>query len=78
MLLLLDNANDDNQVRPILDATTPCFTVITSRTQPFELPVHDDAHVIHVPPLTAAESEALVRAVIGADRVGQDPAAVRE
>lgn len=78
VLLLLDNASDDNQVRPILDATTPCFTVITSRTQPFELPVHDDAHVIHVPPLTAAESEALVRAVIGADRVGQDPAAVRE
>ncbi|WP_433269360.1 tetratricopeptide repeat protein [Actinosynnema sp. CS-041913] len=78
VLVLLDNASDSNQVRPILDATAACFTIITSRTRPFALPVHDDAHVIHVPPLSATESESLLRDVIGADRADDDPAAVNE
>ncbi|RKT52947.1 AfsR/SARP family transcriptional regulator [Saccharothrix australiensis] len=78
VLLLLDNARDSNQVRPILDATTPCFTVITSRTRLFALPVHDDAQVIHVPQLSATESESLLCDVIGAQRVNEDPEAVNE
>ncbi|MEU4802874.1 BTAD domain-containing putative transcriptional regulator [Actinosynnema sp. NPDC023587] len=78
VLILLDNARDSNQVGPILDATTSCFTIITSRTRPFALSVHHDAYALHVPPLSTAESEALLRDVIGADRANENPEAVNE
>ncbi|NUT97608.1 MAG: tetratricopeptide repeat protein [Saccharothrix sp.] len=79
VLLLLDNARDSAQVRPILDATDDCFVLITSRTRPFGLPVHDDAaRVVHVPPLSGAESEELLRSMIGGDRADQEPTAVDE
>ncbi|MEV0677956.1 BTAD domain-containing putative transcriptional regulator [Actinosynnema sp. NPDC050436] len=78
VLLLLDNARDSNQVRPILDATTSCFTIITSRTRPFALSVHQDAVALHVPPLSAAESVALLRDVVGADRADENPEAISE
>ncbi|CAL9618931.1 Regulatory protein AfsR [Actinosynnema sp. ALI-1.44] len=78
-LLLLDNALDSAQVRPILDATDECFVIITSRTRPFGLPVHDDAALVaHVPPLSGAESEQLLRAVIGENRTDHEPTAVHE
>ncbi|KOX12950.1 hypothetical protein ADK67_46390 [Saccharothrix sp. NRRL B-16348] len=78
LLVLLDNAGDSGHVRPILDAMPSCFVLITSRTRPFGLPVHDDAHVILVPPLSPAEATAVLRAVIGSSRAAEDPRAVRE
>ncbi|XVV05077.1 BTAD domain-containing putative transcriptional regulator [Actinosynnema sp. CA-248983] len=79
VLLLLDNARDSAQVRPVLDATDECFVVITSRTRPFGLPVHNDAaSVVHVPPLSAAESVALLRSVIGENRTDDEHGAVEE
>ncbi|NUT49898.1 MAG: tetratricopeptide repeat protein [Saccharothrix sp.] len=77
-LLLLDNARDDRHVKPILDATPSCFVLVTGRTQPFDLSVHEDAHVVPVPPLSAEESTAVLRAVIGSRRAAEDPAAVDE
>lgn len=77
-LLLLDNARDDRHVKPILDATRSCFVLITGRTQPFDLSVHEDAHVVPVPPLSAEESAAVLRAVIGSRRAAEDPSAVDE
>ncbi|XVS65687.1 BTAD domain-containing putative transcriptional regulator [Actinosynnema sp. CA-299493] len=77
-LLLLDNARDDRHVKPILDATRSCFVLVTGRTQPFDLSVHEDAHVVPVPPLSAEESTAVLRAVIGTGRAAEDPAAVDE
>ncbi|MBW4720708.1 AfsR/SARP family transcriptional regulator [Saccharothrix obliqua] len=78
VLLVLDNARDSTQVRPILDATTSCFTIITTRTRPLGLPVRDDAQVVHVPRLSPVESAALLRGVIGTQRADEAPAAVAE
>lgn len=78
MLLLLDDAQGSNQVRPILAATPSCFTIVTSRTRPWGLTVRDNIDVIHVPPLSYDESISLLRNEIGEQRTKEDPAALRD
>jgi tetratricopeptide (TPR) repeat protein len=78
VLVVLDNARDSNQVRPLLAALGNCFTLITSRTRPWGLTIKDNVHVLGIPPLSAAETVELLRNEIGADRAAEDPAALRE
>ncbi|MBP2334050.1 ATP-binding protein [Saccharothrix coeruleofusca] len=78
MLVLLDDAQSSNQVRPILAATPSCFTIVTSRTRPWGLPVRDNVDVILVPPLSHDESILLLRNEIGDQRADEDPAALRD
>lgn len=77
VLLVLDNALDSNQVRPLLAAVSGCFTIVTSRTRPWGLNIRDNAQVIGVPPLSSAESIELLRKEIGV-RSDEDPAALHE
>jgi DNA-binding SARP family transcriptional activator/tetratricopeptide (TPR) repeat protein len=69
VLVLLDNAVDAEQVRPLLPDTPTAATVITSRTQ-LSLP---GASLVPVPALTAPEARHLLAYRIGADRVAAEP-----
>ncbi|HEX6346467.1 AfsR/SARP family transcriptional regulator [Umezawaea sp.] len=76
MLVVLDNARDANQVRPLLPGSATCLVVITSRDRLTGLMATDGAHLVSLDVLGAAEArENLVRR-IGARRVGAEPHAV--
>ncbi|WP_169745047.1 AfsR/SARP family transcriptional regulator [Cryptosporangium arvum] len=58
ILVVLDNARDVAQVRPLLPNSTGCLVLVTSRTPLVGLAVHDGAHLLHVdlPDLPSARS----------------------
>ncbi|MFG3092937.1 BTAD domain-containing putative transcriptional regulator [Streptomyces antibioticus] len=77
MLIVLDNARDAQQVRPLLPGSSGCFTLITSRNRLSGLVAETGAHYLALGVFTPGESrEALVR-TLGSDRVGADPEATR-
>ena len=45
MLILLDNARDERQVRPLLPASSGCLVLVTSRSQLTGLAAADGAHL---------------------------------
>ncbi|HEU4423406.1 MAG TPA: BTAD domain-containing putative transcriptional regulator, partial [Pilimelia sp.] len=77
MLIMLDNARDAEQVRPLLPGTPGCLVVVTSRAQ---LPglVTAGAHPLTLDLLAPAEARDLLTRRLGADRLAADPDAVDE
>ncbi|GAB3878392.1 hypothetical protein GCM10029964_028980 [Kibdelosporangium lantanae] len=75
VLVLLDNAMDVAQVRPLLPGGPGCLVVVTSRDRLDGLVAREGAHRLALDVLTPAESVALLTEVLGADRVGGEPAA---
>jgi tetratricopeptide (TPR) repeat protein len=78
MLVVLDNARNAEQVRPLISGASGCFTLITSRNRMAGLAMQVPLHQITVDTLTPAEALALLRAVIGAERVDAEPEATQE
>jgi DNA-binding SARP family transcriptional activator/tetratricopeptide (TPR) repeat protein len=78
MLVLLDNAADAAQVRPLLPAAPGCVTVVTSRNQLAGLTAAGGPAPMVVDPMDAAEAWALLAERLGADRLAAEPDAVRE
>jgi DNA-binding SARP family transcriptional activator len=68
-LVLLDNALDEAQVRPLLPADPGCLVLVTSRRR---LKGLDDARSMSLDVLPQADAVALLRAVAGADRIPAD------
>ncbi|HYS37769.1 MAG TPA: BTAD domain-containing putative transcriptional regulator, partial [Pseudonocardiaceae bacterium] len=68
-LIVLDNAVDEAQIRPLLPGTGRCLVLITSRRS---LKALDDAHVLSLDVLSAADAAALFREVAGLDRIAAD------
>jgi tetratricopeptide (TPR) repeat protein len=68
-LLILDNANSDAEIRPLLPPTGNCAVLITSRR--FDLDVADHAFRLHLTPFDQgkAESLALFVRILGGARV---------
>jgi len=75
VLVLLDNAADEAQVRPLLAAATGCLTLITCRRALAGL---ESARWLWLRPLDTADASALVAAIAGAERVRAEPEAVQE
>lgn len=69
MLVILDNANTADQVRPLLPGSPDCLTVVTSRSRLSGLVVRDGAHKVSLDPLPLAEAIVLLRQIIGSARV---------
>ncbi len=61
MLLVLDNARDSEQVRPLLPGAT-CQVLVTSRNQLQGLAVRDNAHRVRLEQLAPDESVAMLAA----------------
>jgi DNA-binding SARP family transcriptional activator/tetratricopeptide (TPR) repeat protein len=77
MLVLLDNARDAEQVRPLLPGDPGCVAVVTSRDALAGLVAADGARRLDLDVLPPADAVGLLRSLIG-PRADQDPAAVAE
>jgi tetratricopeptide (TPR) repeat protein/transcriptional regulator with XRE-family HTH domain len=77
VLVLLDNARDGDQVRPLLPGDPGCVTVVTSRDALAGLVAADGARRLELDVLPPADALALLRALIG-DRADEDPGAAAE
>jgi YD repeat-containing protein len=76
MLVLLDNAQSSEQVRPLLPGGPGSVVVITSRDKLGGLVAHDGAAHLSLDVLAPDEAEALLCRVLGSDRAAGEPAAV--
>lgn len=76
ILMVLDNARDAAQVRPLLPGAAGCTTLITSRRRLTGLAVSAGAHRVELGPMPAAESATLLRTVIGPARSDAEPTAL--
>ncbi|WP_233223913.1 tetratricopeptide repeat protein [Amycolatopsis sp. CA-128772] len=78
LLLVLDNANDTGQVRPLLPGTPGCVVVVTSRDSLTGLVVTEAATRLTLDLLPHDEAVALVTGILGPARAAAEPDAVRE
>jgi DNA-binding SARP family transcriptional activator len=78
MLIVLDNARDTAQVRPLLPGAPTCLVLVTSRNQLSGLVAADAAQHISLDLLTPDESGELLSRRLGSDRVAAEPGAVSE
>jgi DNA-binding SARP family transcriptional activator len=75
MLVLLDNAHDVDQVRPLIPASPGCLVIITSRNQLTSLVAAEGASPLTLDVLTDAEAQELLSRCLGQERVADDPGA---
>ncbi|MFJ3404638.1 AfsR/SARP family transcriptional regulator [Promicromonospora sp. NPDC090134] len=78
VLVVLDNARDVEQVRPLLPGGRRCVVVVTSRNRLGGLVAVEGAARLALGTLTPAEAEDLLAARLGAARLAAEPEAVRE
>jgi DNA-binding SARP family transcriptional activator/Tfp pilus assembly protein PilF len=76
LLILLDNARDSSQVRPLLPGTAGCLVVATSRSLLTGLAAAEGARQLTLDVMTAQEAGQLLTARLGSRRAGAEPAAV--
>lgn len=78
VLLLLDNARDAAQVRPLLPGAPGCLVIVTSRHQMAGLVAVDGAHPVHLDVLTDPEARHLLARRLGHARTAAEPQAVAD
>ena len=78
ILVVLDNACDSEQVRPLLPSGAGCFTVVTSRRRLDGLIVREGARPLALGALADHDAHALLERQLGAARVAAEPEAARE
>lgn len=74
VLLLLDNARDADQVRPLLPGAGG-LVVVTSRSQLRGLSIRDGAHRVTLRPLPTGQAVDLLATAVGPERVAAEPVA---
>ncbi|BCY12771.1 BTAD domain-containing putative transcriptional regulator [Actinoplanes sp. L3-i22] len=75
MLLILDNARDAGQVRPLLPGAAGCAVVVTSRNRLGALLVSDGAPAVHLDGFQDEEARAYLANRLGAELTDAEPAA---
>jgi DNA-binding SARP family transcriptional activator/tetratricopeptide (TPR) repeat protein len=78
VLVVLDNARDAGQARPLLPGTPGCLVIVTSRNQLTGLAATEGAYPLALDLLTTAEARDLLVSRLGASRVASDPRAADE
>ncbi|MFE2941509.1 BTAD domain-containing putative transcriptional regulator [Streptomyces sp. NPDC059255] len=76
MLIVLDNANSAEQIRPLLPGAPGCMVLVTSRDSLTGLVVTEAAHRLTLDVLSPAEALSLVVGIIGPTRARKESAAV--
>ncbi|MBT2505435.1 tetratricopeptide repeat protein [Streptomyces sp. ISL-98] len=69
ILVLLDNARDASQIRPLLPGTTGCAALVTSRARMVDLA---GAHLIDLDVMSPDEALQLFTKIVGAERVASE------
>jgi tetratricopeptide (TPR) repeat protein/DNA-binding XRE family transcriptional regulator len=78
MLVLLDNAADVAQVRPLLPASPECLVIVTSRRELSALAAREGALLVQLDVLSAQEANELLVERLGEARAEAEPWAVTE
>ena len=78
MLIVLDNAADPGQVRPLLPGSPGPLILVTSRGRMSGLTARDGARRLTLAPLAQAEAIVLLGRILGAERVRAEPRAADE
>ena len=78
MLIVLDNARDAEQVRPLLPANPTCLVLITSRQHLTALTVVEGAHPLTLELLSRAEGHDLLNRRLGVERTASESGAAAE
>jgi tetratricopeptide (TPR) repeat protein len=78
VLIVLDNARDAAQVRPLLPGSPGCLVIVTSRSALAGLAAAEGARPLRLGPLDDEQSVRLLAARLGPERVAAEPGAVAE
>ena len=78
MLIILDNARDAAQIRPLLPGSPTCRVIVTSRNQLPGLTAIEAARPLTVPTLTDAEARQLLARRLGPAAIAAHPAAAAQ
>ncbi|MEU4449599.1 BTAD domain-containing putative transcriptional regulator [Actinosynnema sp. NPDC050801] len=78
MLVVLDDAVDAGQVRPLLPGTADCTVVVTSRNRLDGLVAHEGARQQRLDVLGVDDAKAVLDRIIGGTRVAAEPEAVTD
>ena len=78
MLIVLDNAREEQQVRPLLPASPASLVIVTSRNQLAGLAAADRARLLTLDVLSPSEAVNMLTTRIGATRAAAEPGAVGE
>jgi DNA-binding SARP family transcriptional activator/tetratricopeptide (TPR) repeat protein/DNA-binding XRE family transcriptional regulator len=78
MLIVLDNARDVEQVRPLLPGSSGCLVMVTSRARLAGLAVGEGARLLTLDVLTEDEAHQLLARRLESGRVAAEPGAASE
>ncbi|MFF4692238.1 BTAD domain-containing putative transcriptional regulator [Streptomyces sp. NPDC001307] len=78
LLIVMDDARDSEQVRPLLPAPEGSLVIVTSRRRLMGLAVTDNARIITLDPLTRQEGLELLERRLGADWLRAEQAAAED
>jgi DNA-binding SARP family transcriptional activator len=78
VLILLDNARDDEQVRPLLPGGSGCLVLVTSRSELPGLVAYEGAQPLALGLLSVPESRRLLARRLGEARTAAEPEAVND
>ena len=76
VLVLLDNARNSGQVRPLLPGDASCLVVITSRNDLADLVAQEGARPLKLDVLSSGDAAALIAEHVGGQMVASEPDAV--
>ncbi|GIG56072.1 regulatory protein AfsR [Longispora fulva] len=75
ILIVLDNARDAAQVRPLLPGTAGCAVLVTGRARLVELHA---SHAVHLEALSDRDALDLLGRIVGRDRTAAEPGAAAD
>jgi DNA-binding SARP family transcriptional activator/tetratricopeptide (TPR) repeat protein len=78
MLIVLDNARDEEQVRPLIPAIPGSLVLVTSRSEMAGLAVANGARLLRLDVLATAEATQMLTGRLGTARAAAEPDAVLE
>ncbi len=78
ILIVLDNAHDPDQVRPLLPGGPGCLALVTSRSSLSGLVADVSANPVPLGLLAQRDAQALLAARLGDNRTSAEPAAIRQ
>jgi transcriptional regulator with XRE-family HTH domain len=78
ILVVLDNARDASQVRPLIPGSPGCLLIVTSRRSLFGLASTEGARLLNLDVLTAGEARQLLARRLGQERLAAEPEAADE
>jgi tetratricopeptide (TPR) repeat protein/transcriptional regulator with XRE-family HTH domain len=78
MLVVLDNAHDERQVRPLLPGSPGCLVLVTSRSQLPALAATQNACLLDLDVLPDADARQMLAVRLGTHRAAAEPEAVTQ